>query len=114
MKKYLALTMAACMALSLAACGSSASSTTSSSAAASTEAGSAGGAVSRGSVMSGFDSNITGIAQCCDVGTLDDESFNQGCWEAVKSYGDESGIEYNYYLPSGEDASDEDRETLIR
>ncbi len=38
MKKYLALTMAACMALSLAACGSSASSTTSSSAAASTEA----------------------------------------------------------------------------
>ena len=58
--------------------------------------------------------NITGIAQCCDVGTLDDESFNQGCWEAVKGYGDENGIEYNYYLPSGEDASDEDRETLIR
>ena len=27
---------------------------------------------------------------------------------------DENGIEYNYYLPSGEDASDEDRETLIR
>ena len=46
--------------------------------------------------------------------TLDDESFNQGCWEAVKGYGDENGSEYNYYLPSGEDASDEDRETLIR
>ena len=110
MKKYLALTMAACMALSLAACGSSASSTTSSSAAASTEATSDSAATAEATGSA----NITGIAQCCDVGTLDDESFNQGCWEAVKSYGDESGIEYNYYLPSGEDASDEDRETLIR
>ena len=110
MKKYLALTMAACMALSLAACGSSASSTTSSSAAASTEATSDSAATAE---TTGSD-NITGIAQCCDVGTLDDESFNQGCWEAVKGYGDENGIEYNYYLPSGEDASDEDRETLIR
>ena len=110
MKKYLALTMAACMALSLAACGSSASSTTSSSAAASTEATSDSAATAE---ATGSD-NITGIAQCCDVGTLDDESFNQGCWEAVKGYGDENGIEYNYYLPSGEDANDEDRETLIR
>ena len=110
MKKYLALTMAACMALSLAACGSSASSTTSSSAAASTEATSDSAATAEATGSA----NITGIAQCCDVGTLDDESFNQGCWEAVKGYGDESGIEYNYYLPSGEDASDEDRETLIR
>lgn len=100
MKKYLALTMAACMALSLAACGSSASSTTSSSAAASTEATSDSAATAE---ATGSD-NITGIAQCCDVGTLDDESFNQGCWEAIKGYGDENGIEYNYYLPSGEDA----------
>lgn len=97
MKKYLALTMAACMALSLAACGSSASSTTSSSAAASTEATSDSAATAE---ATGSD-NITGIAQCCDVGTLDDESFNQGCWEAVKGYGDENGIEYNYYrLPA--------------
>ena len=81
MKKYLALTMAACMALSLAACGSSASSTTSSSAAASTEATSDSAATAE---ATGSD-NITGIAQCCDVGTLDDESFNQGCWEAVKA-----------------------------
>ena len=89
MKKYLALTMAACMALSLAACGSAASSTTSSSAAASTEATSDSAATAE---ATGSD-NITGIAQCCDVGTLDDESFNQGCWEAVKGYGDENGID---------------------
>ena len=79
MKKYLALTMAACMALSLAACGSSASSTTSSSAAASTEATSDSAATAEATGSA----NITGIAQCCDVGTLDDESFNQGCWEAL-------------------------------
>ena len=32
----------------------------------------------------------------------------------VLPYSPADGIEYNYYLPSGEDASDEDRETLIR
>ena len=112
MKKFLALTMAACMTLSLAACGgssSSAAASTADSAAASTEATS--DAASAENTAAG---EITGIAQCCDVGTLDDESFNQGCWEAVKAYGDANGIEYNYYLPAGEDASDEDRETLIR
>ncbi|MEE0801422.1 MAG: BMP family ABC transporter substrate-binding protein [Gemmiger sp.] len=113
MKKFLALTMAACMALSLAACGNSGSGASSTgSAAASTEAVSdAEGNATAENAGSGA---ITGIAQCCDVGTLDDESFNQGCWEAVKAFGDENGIEYNYYLPSGEDASDEDRETLVR
>ena len=112
MKKFLALTMAACMTLSLAACGgssSSAAASTADSAAASTEA--TRDAASAENTAAG---EITGIAQCCDVGTLDDESFNQGCWEAVKAYGDANGIEYNYYLPAGEDASDEDRETLIR
>ena len=57
MKKYLALTMAACMALSLAACGSSASSTTSSSAAASTEATSDSAATAEATGSA----NITGI-----------------------------------------------------
>ncbi|MDD6320549.1 MAG: BMP family ABC transporter substrate-binding protein [Oscillospiraceae bacterium] len=113
MKKFLALTMAACMAMSLAACGgsdSSSAASTADSAAASVEATSDSASGDAAETASA----ITGIAQCCDVGTLDDESFNQGCWEAVKAYGDANGIEYNYYLPAGEDASDEDRETLIR
>ena len=113
MKKFLALTMAACMAMSLAACGgsdSSSAASTADSAAASVEATSDSASGDAAETASA----ITGIAQCCDVGTLDDESFNQGCWEAVKAYGDSTGIEYNYYLPAGEDASDEDRETLIR
>ena len=103
MKKFLAMVMAAGMAFSLAACGSGASSTASSaadsasSAASSTDAtGEAGSAT--GDALAAA-SGITGLAQCCDVGTLDDESFNQGCWEAVKAYGDANSLEYNYYLP---------------
>lgn len=109
MKKYLALTMAACMALSLAACGSSASSTTSSSAAASTEATSDSAATAE---TTGSD-NITGLPSAAMLAPWTMKA-STGLWEAVKGYGDENGIEYNYYLPSGEDASDEDRETLIR
>lgn len=114
MKKLLAMSMAACMALSLAACGGAASSeaataeSTVASSAATSEAADATSAALDGATA------ITGLAQCCDVGTLDDESFNQGCWEAVKAYGESNGIEYNYYLPAGEEASDEDRETLVR
>lgn len=103
MKKILALTLAAAMALSLAACGGN---TASSEAATSEAAGE--------STTEATETAVTGIAQCCDVGTIDDESFNQGCWEAVEGYGEANGIETNYYLPPSEEASDEDRETLIR
>ena len=104
-RNFLAVAGAAAAAAALTACGGSSASSTStaSSAAASTASSAAEGG-----------EKIVKVALTCDTGTIDDESFNQGCWEAVKSYGDESGIEYNYYLPSGEDASDEDRETLIR
>lgn len=102
MKRILSLSMAAVMALSLAACGSTDSST-----AGTTETG----ATAEGAAAS---SEITGIAQVCDVGTIDDESFNQGCWTAVEAYGEANGIETNYYLPPSEDANDEDRQTLIR
>ena len=103
MKKILALTLAAAMALSLAACGGDSAST---SQAATSEAA--------GTSTEATETAVTGIAQCCDVGTIDDESFNQGCWEAVEGYGKANGIETNYYLSPSEEASDEDRETLIR
>ena len=100
-RDFLKASGVAAAALGLTACGGSSSSTApaSSAAAASSDVAPA---------------IITGIAQCCDVGTLDDESFNQGCWEGVKAYGEANGIEYNYYLPAGEEATDEDRETLVR
>jgi basic membrane protein A len=35
-----------------------------------------------------------------DVGNIDDQSFNQSCWEAVKQFGIDNGIDYAYYRPS--------------
>jgi len=40
------------------------------------------------------------FAVVTDVGTIDDKSFNQGIWEGVKKYGEETGKTYKYYQPS--------------
>lgn len=101
MKKFLALAMAGSMAFSLAACGGNSASSSS-----------AAGATSSATAEEAATSEITGIAQVCDVGTIDDESFNQGCWEAVQAFGEANGLNYEYYLPS--DDNDEERQTLIR
>ena len=108
MKKILSLTMAAAMAVSLAACGSTGSSSAATDDTTTSVATSeAGDATAEGA------SAIGGIAQVCDVGTIDDESFNQGCWDAVEAYGEANGIDVNYYLPP-DDPSDEDRQSMIR
>ena len=108
MKKILSVTMAAAMAVSLAACGSTGSSSAATGDTTTSVATSeAGDATAEGA------SSIGGIAQVCDVGTIDDESFNQGCWDAVEAYGEANGIDVNYYLPP-DDPSDEDRQSMIR
>ena len=108
MKKILSLTMAAAMAVSLAACGSTGrSSPATADTTTSVATSEAGDATAEGA------SAIGGIAQVCDVGTIDDESFNQGCWDAVEAYGEANGIDVNYYLPP-DDPSDEDRQSMIR
>ncbi len=103
MKKILSLSMAAVMALSLAACGSSGDT-----------AATSGSTATNATAEGASSAEITGIAQVCDVGTIDDESFNQGCWTAVEAFGEANGIQVDYYLPPSDDANDEDRETLIR
>ena len=42
------------------------------------------------------------IAMITDIGTIDDKSFNQSTWEAVKAFGDANGKTYNYYQPSAQ------------
>ena len=42
------------------------------------------------------------VALVTDVGTIDDESFNQACWEGVEEFCDENGIEYQYYQPTAD------------
>ena len=42
------------------------------------------------------------IALVTDVGTIDDESFNQACWQAVEAYGKANNIDYTYYQPTAD------------
>ena len=100
-RNFLAVAGAAAAAAALTACGGSSASSTStaSSAAASTASSAAEGG-----------EKIVKVALTCDTGTFDDESFNQACWTAVSSY---MGDDCQYYIPEA-DASDEDRETMIR
>ena len=48
---------------------------------------------------------IAKVALVTDVGTIDDESFNQATWQGVKAYCEANGIEYTYYQPT-EDSTD--------
>ena len=101
-RNFLAVAGAAAAAAALTACGGSSSTSTASSAAASSTAAS--------SAAEGGAEKIAKVALTCDTGTIDDESFNQACWSAVSGY---MGDDCQYYIPEA-DASDEDRETMIR
>lgn len=96
MKKFLALILALAMALSLAACGSSSTPAAGSSAAGSSSA----------------EKPKEAIAFCSDVGSIDDESFNQFCYAGVESIAQKYSLDYNYYIPSED--STENRETNLR
>ena len=48
---------------------------------------------------------ITKVALVTDVGTIDDEAFNQACWQGVEAWCTANNIEYNYYQPT-EDSTD--------
>lgn len=103
-RNFMAVAGAAAVASILTACGGSSSSSTASSAASSSVAASSEAASSEAA------GKIAKVALCCDTGTIDDESFNQACWTAVQNY---MGDGCQYYIPEA-DASDEDRETMIR
>lgn len=46
------------------------------------------------------------IAMITDVGTIDDESFNQGSWEGIKAYAEKNNISHKYYRPEGESTTE--------
>ena len=100
MKRITALVLAAVMMLAmLSGCGSSDGSAAASSAAGSTAAAAEAGSGTE--TTSGTDK----IALVTDVGNIDDESFNQTCYEAMVAYGKEHNIETTYYKPT-EDSTD--------
>ncbi|MBP3656353.1 MAG: BMP family ABC transporter substrate-binding protein [Clostridia bacterium] len=47
------------------------------------------------------------IALVTDVGTIDDESFNQACWQGVEAYATANSLSYQYYQPAAD--SDDER-----
>ena len=102
-RNFLAVAGAAAAAAALTACGGSSASSTSTASSAAASSAAASGAADGAE-------KIAKVALACDTGTIDDESFNQACWTAVSSY---MGDNCQNYIPDS-DASDEDRETMIR
>lgn len=94
-KKVLSLVLASVMVVSLAACGSS-----------ETPAETAADAETAATEAETTATVEGKIALVTDVGTIDDESFNQATWEGVVQYGNANGIEYTYYQPT-EDSTEE-------
>ena len=93
MKKILALLLVLAMALSLVACGSSEAPKAEEPKAEAPKAEAPAAGV------------ITKVALITDVGTIDDESFNQACWEGTEEWCKANGLEYTYYQPT-EDSTD--------
>lgn len=116
-KKVLSLVLASAMVVSMTACGSSndapandapAAAPAESQAAAPAETQAAAPAETTAPEADAPATDVAEgkIALVTDVGTIDDESFNQATWEGVQQFGDANGIEYTYYQPT-EDSTEE-------
>ena len=118
-KKVLAAFMATAMVFSLTACGSSAEEAPADDAAAAEEpaddaaeeAPADDAAEEAPADDSAIDKSTQKIAMITDSGDITDESFNQITWETVCAYGDENGVEYEYYKPAED--TDEERINAI-
>ena len=92
MKKFLALTLALVMSLSLVACGS------------------------KNEEPKPHDTSDTQveeptegaykIAMITDYGDITDQSFNQTTYEACKAFAEDNSIEFNYFKPVGDNTAD--------
>ena len=103
MKKILAMLLALVMVLSLAACGGEKPAETNAPETNAPETNAPAAETTEAPVVE--TSVITKVALVTDVGTIDDESFNQACWQGVEAWCTANGIEYTYYQPS-EDSTD--------
>ena len=108
MKKILALLLVLAMTLSLAACGSKpaeTAATTATEAPAATDAPAATEAPAAPAETEAPAAGVAKVALVTDVGTIDDESFNQACWQGVEAWCKRNNVEYTYYQPT-EDSTD--------
>ena len=88
MKKFLALTLALVMSLSLVACGS-------------TEETPAEGEETPAEGTADFS-----VAMITDYGDITDQSFNQTTYEACKAYCEANGVTFNYFKPAGDSTAE--------
>lgn len=89
MKKWLACFLALTLVLCFAACGPA------------PEAEEPEAAEAEESAASADDDELY-VALVTDVGNIDDQSFNQACWEAVSQFAEEFELEYAYYRPANQ------------
>jgi len=105
MKKILSVLLVLAMALSLVACGGTAEKPAETQAQAAAPAETQAAPAETAAAEAPAAGGVTKIALVTDVGTIDDESFNQACWQGVEAWGTANGIEYTYYQPT-EDSTD--------
>ncbi len=110
-KRAFAFAMAVMMAATLSACGSSNSGTTTSAASETTPAAEKPAETTGATAVKSDTSDGYELALVTDLGTIDDKSFNQGAWEGMKKYAEETGISYKYYQPQ-EGTTDSYLETI--
>ena len=93
MKKFLALTLALVMSLSLVACGDKKTDDTKTDAPDQTE-------------QPAENEGAYKVAMITDYGDITDQSFNQTTYEACKAFAEKNNIEFKYYKPAGDNTAD--------
>ena len=94
MKKFLALTLALVMSLSLVACGGQKTDDS---------------ATTDDSANTETPTETTGeykLAMITDYGDITDQSFNQTTYEACKKFAEDNSIEFSYFKPAGDNTAD--------
>ena len=94
MKKFLALTLALVMSLSLVACGDKKTDDTKTD---ETDQKTEQPAENEGAYK---------VAMITDYGDITDQSFNQTTYEACKAFAEDNDIEFNYFKPVGDNTAD--------
>ena len=93
MKKFLALTLALVMSLSLVACGDKKTDDTKTDAPDQTE-------------QPAENEGAYKVAMITDYGDITDQSFNQTTYEACKAFAEANGVDFQYFKPAGDNTAD--------